>query len=83
MIAFAAHGLRNAIAHGCHAAPAEMPADRLLEVLAHERPKWPLPELERLLSELDAARFSSSRPDAVGLARRADEFRLRLTGQAS
>jgi hypothetical protein len=83
VVAYAAAGLRDEIARGCVAAPAAMPARRLLAVLAHERPKWPLADLERLLAELDAARFSSGGSDAVGLARRADELRGRLTGPAS
>jgi hypothetical protein len=83
VVAFAAAGLRDEIARGCGAAPAAIPPERVLEILAHERPKWPLAELGRLLTELDAARFSSAVPDAVGLARRAEEIRTRLTGPAS
>lgn len=83
VVAFASRSLRDTISRACPTVPVELPADRVVEILAQERPQWPLTELASLLGELDAARFSSATPDALGLARRSDQLRERLSGAAS
>ncbi len=82
VVAFATRDLRDGIRAGCPAALVELPTDQLLELLTRERPQWPLPDLARLLGELDLARFSAGGADAVALAKRAADLRHRLAERA-
>jgi hypothetical protein len=75
--------LRAYIAAREPAAHVGLDTDDLLRAVAG-RTDWPLPELGDLLRSLDEARFGQGAfPDAVGLARWADELTPRLVGEAA
>jgi hypothetical protein len=76
--AVAATRLRAAIAAAMPAAHPGLDTAALLEVV-RARLDWPLAQLGELLRALDAARFGvEGHPDALGLARQADELGPRL-----
>ncbi len=76
--------LRAAIAAQLPGASPGLDTESLLEHVAAMRPDWPLAELGDVLRSLDEARFGDlSFPDAVGLARWADELEPRLTAEAA
>jgi hypothetical protein len=75
--------LRALIAERMPAAHAGLDTEDLLRAVAG-RIDWPLAELTDLLRSLDEARFGhTSFPDAVGLARWADELAPRLVPEAA
>ena len=81
--AVASQRLRSVIAARMPAAHTGLDTEALLGVIA-SRIDWPLAELTDLLHSLDEARFGQvSFPDAVGLARWADELAPRLVAEAA
>jgi hypothetical protein len=72
-------GLRNAIALRTPSAHRGLDNAALLELLAAERPDWPVDEIDLLLRTLDEARFGvKSRFDVLALARAASALETRL-----
>jgi hypothetical protein len=81
--AVASQRLRGVIATRMPAAHTGLDTEALLQVIAARR-DWPLTELTDLLHALDEARFGQvAFPDAVGLARWADELAPRLVAEAA
>jgi hypothetical protein len=81
--AVAARRLRSIIAARMPAAHTGLDTADLLRVV-NRRGDWPLAELRDLLRALDDARFGQAgAPDAVALARRADEMGPRLVPEAA
>ncbi|MGN6390726.1 MAG: hypothetical protein ACTHM9_00575 [Gemmatimonadales bacterium] len=79
----AAQRLRSVIAARMPEAHQGLDTEDLLRVV-RRRDDWPLGELRDLLHSLDEARFGSAGfPDAVGLARWADELTPRLAPEAA
>jgi hypothetical protein len=71
--------LRAMIAERMPSAHTALDTEALLQVIAR-RADWPLADLADVLRSLDEARFGNAAfPDAVGLARWADELAPRLT----
>ena len=76
--------LRAAIAERLAGASTALDTESLLSHVASAQPDWPLAELGDVLRSLDEARFGQrSFPDAVGLARWADELEPRLRAEAA
>jgi len=83
VLALAAAHVRAAIAAAEPEAHQGLDAETCLAVLRERRPSWPLPDLTRLLDELDAARFAPRSPDdALRLHREADALTRRLAEAA-
>jgi hypothetical protein len=75
----AADRLRRRLEAGVPAAGCSLPLEECLVVLARERPDWPLPEIEAVLTALDRARFAPlSGDDAAELVDRIDVLLDRL-----
>ena len=81
--AVATRRLRSAIAARLPAAHTGLDTEGVLRVVG-QRADWPLAELRDLLRSLDEARFGQAAgPDAVELARRANELAPRLVPEAA
>ncbi len=80
LVAGSSQALRERIGELCGVAGPELPVEQLMATLNHERPKWPLTDIQQLLRDLDIARFAASGDDALALAHRATEIQTRLSG---
>lgn len=76
--------LRLALAARVPTALPSLDTESVIARVAEQRPDWPVPELARVLRELDLARFGTgSRPDTMALAHRAAELEARLFAEAA
>ena len=76
--------LRRAMAAGLPAAHVSLDTEAVLELVARQRPDWPVAELGDVLHELDRVRFGTGAgPQALWAAGRAAELEPRLTREAA